>query len=141
MEKRSRGQIRIHERKDGLTTYSLRVRAYGRREVVTLGTDADGWTMRKAERMLQQVLAEIQVGVWRPPSMSAGGENPTFHEFASRWWFARKSELRLTTQADYEWRLRKHLLPLLRGLPGLDDHDRARRRVPQREGDRARTDP
>lgn len=111
MEKRSHGQIRMHERKDGLTTYSLRVRAYGRREVVTLGTDADGWTMRNAERALEQILAEIQVGVWRPPSMSAGGEDPTFHEFASRWWFARKSELRPTTQADYEWRLRKHLLP------------------------------
>jgi Phage integrase, N-terminal SAM-like domain len=51
------------------------------------------------------------VGVWRPPSVSAGGGDPTFHEFASRWWFARKSELRPTTQADYEWRLRKHLLP------------------------------
>jgi hypothetical protein len=33
------------------------VRAYGRRESVTLGTDADGWTMRKAERKLEQVLA------------------------------------------------------------------------------------
>lgn len=62
MEKRSHGQIRMHERKDGLTTYSLRVRAYGRREVVTLGTDTDGWTMRKAERALEQILAEIQVG-------------------------------------------------------------------------------
>jgi hypothetical protein len=40
--------------------------------------------MRKAERMLERALAEIQVGVWRPPSMSAGGEDPTFHEFASR---------------------------------------------------------
>jgi hypothetical protein len=28
-------------------------------------------------------------------------------------WFGRKSELRPTTQADYEWRLRKHLLPFL----------------------------
>jgi len=105
MEKRSHDQIRTHDRKDGLTTYSLRVRAYGRREVVTLGTDADGWTMRKAERALEQILAETQVGVWRPPSMSAGGA-PTFHEFASRWWLARESELRPTTQADYEWRLR-----------------------------------
>ena len=110
MAKRSHGQIRTHERKDGLTTYSLRVRAYGRREVVTLGTDAHGWTYHKAECKLDQILAEIQVGVWRPPSMSADGEDPTFHEFASRWWFARKSELRPTTQADYEWRLRKHLL-------------------------------
>ena len=43
--------------------------------------------------------------------MSAGGEDPSFDEFASRWWFARKSELRPTRQADYEWRLGKHLLP------------------------------
>ncbi len=111
MEKRVHGQIRTHERRDGKITYSLRVRAYGRREVVTLGTDADGWTLRKAERRLEQILAEIQVGLWRPPSMSPGGEDPTFHVFASRWWCARKSELRPTTQADYEWRLRKHLLP------------------------------
>ena len=67
--------------------------------------------MHKADRALEKILAEIQVGVWRPPSMSAGGEDPSFHEFASRWRFGRKSELRPTTQADYEWRLRKHLLP------------------------------
>jgi hypothetical protein len=69
------------------------------------------WTYRKAERKLEQILAEIQVGVWRPPSAGADGEDQTFHEFASRWWFVRKSEFRPTTQADYEWRLRKHLLP------------------------------
>jgi hypothetical protein len=106
-----------HERKDGLTTYSLRVRAYGRREVVTLGTDADGWTYRKAERKVEQVLAEIQVGVWRPPSAGTAGEDQTFHEFASRWWAARKSELRPATQADYEWRLKKHLLPFFAPVP------------------------
>lgn len=64
------------ERKDGLTSYSLRVRAYGKREMVTLATDADGLTMRKAERFLEQVLAEIQVGVWRPPSMSDWWRGP-----------------------------------------------------------------
>ena len=51
MEKRSHGQIRTHDRKDGLTTYSLRVRAYGRREVVTLGADADA-IMKGAETEL-----------------------------------------------------------------------------------------
>lgn len=35
----------------------------------------------------------------------------TFHEFASRWWVARRAELRPNTRLDYEWRLRKHLLP------------------------------
>ena len=112
VEKRARGQIRMHERRDGQVTYSLRVRAYGRREILTLGTDTDGWTYRKAERMLDRVLAEIEVGVWRPPrSQAIGDAGQTFHEFASRWWGARRAELRPTTQADYEWRLRKHLLP------------------------------
>jgi integrase len=112
MERRLRGQIRTHERKDGQVTFSVRVRAYGRREVVTLGTDTDGWTLCKAERALDRILAEIQVGVWQPPSMSGSlGEDQTFHAFASRWWAARRVELRPTTRADYEWRLCKHLLP------------------------------
>ena len=112
MEKRSRGQIRMHERKDGQVTFSVRVRAYGRREVVTLGTDTDGWTIRKVERALDQILAEIQSGVWkRPGATASGGEDQTFHEFASRWWAARRVELRTTTRLDYEWRLCKHLLP------------------------------
>jgi integrase len=112
VEKRARGQIRLHERRDGQVTYSLRVRAYGRREILTLGTDTDGWTYRKAERMLDRALAEIEVGVWRPPrSQAIGDADQTFHVFASRWWGARRAELRPTTQADYDWRLRKHLLP------------------------------
>jgi integrase len=112
VDKRARGQIRMHERRDGQVTYSLRVRAYGQREILTLGTDTDGWTYRKAERTLDRVLAEIEVGVWRPPrSQAIGDTDQTFHVFASRWWAARKAELRPTTQADYEWRLSKHLLP------------------------------
>jgi hypothetical protein len=56
--------------------------------------------------------AEIVVGVWRPPRSQAIGEgDQTFHVFAFRWWAARKAEVRPTTQADYEWRLRRHLLP------------------------------
>jgi hypothetical protein len=49
MEKRASGEIRVHERKDGQVTYSLRFRVNGKREVLTLGTDTDGWTPRKAE--------------------------------------------------------------------------------------------
>ena len=33
--------------------------------MVPLGTDADGWTMRKAGRKLEEVLAEIQVDEYR----------------------------------------------------------------------------
>ena len=68
MEKRASGEIRVHERKDGQVTYSLRFRVNGKREVLTLGTDTDGWTHRKAERKLDDVLARVRAGVWQPPA-------------------------------------------------------------------------
>ncbi len=113
MEKRARGEIRVHERKDGQVTYSLRFRVNGKREIVTLGTDTDGWTFRKAEHKLEDVLARIRAGVWEPPTPPDrdADRTQTFHVFASRWWAARKGEFRPRTRENYEWRLRKHLLP------------------------------
>jgi integrase len=114
MEKRARGEIRVHERVDGLRTYSLRFRVSGKRQSMTLGTDADRWTERKAEHKLEDVLAAVRAGVWQPPAPPEVDDESdvTFHVFASRWWAARKAEaLRPRTQEDYEWQLRKHLLP------------------------------
>jgi integrase len=111
MEKRERGEIRVHERADGRLTFSLRFRANGRRQSITLGKDSDGWTWRKAERKLDEVLAQVRAGVWKPPAPTGEEKEPTFIEFASRWWAARKGELRPNTQLDYQWRLKKHLLP------------------------------
>ena len=119
MEKRARGEVRVHQRLDGLRTYSLRFRVDGRRRSITLGTDADGWTERKAERKLEDILAAVRVGVWQPPAAAEVVDDSvtTFHEFASRWWAARKGELREKTQADYEWRLKRHLLPFFADHP------------------------
>jgi integrase len=81
---------------------------------LTLGTDADGWNERRAERKLEDVLAAIRAGVWQPPAPPDTDDSGavTFHEFASRWWAAKRAEaLRPKTQQDYEWQLRKHLLP------------------------------
>jgi len=113
MQKRARGEIRVHERVNGRRTFSIRFRVDGQRHSVTLGTDADGWTHRKAERKLEDVLAQVRAGVWEPepPAETVKVGDMTFHEFASRWWAARRGELRPNTQLDYEWRLRKHLLP------------------------------
>jgi integrase len=113
MEKRASGEIRVHERRDGQVTYSLRFRVDGQRQILTLGTDADGWTQRKAERKLDDVLARVRAGVWeRPPAADkVADRGQTFHVFASRWWAARRGELRPRTRENYEWRLRKHLLP------------------------------
>ena len=58
------------------------------------------WTNRSSRR----------VGTPRTADRDAD-RTQTFHVFASRWWAARKGELRPRTRENYEWRLRKHLLP------------------------------
>jgi integrase len=98
----------------GGTTFALRFRAYGKRQYVTLGTQAEGWTRAKAEAELRHVLADVERGLWRPDEpepVEAPAEVPTFHEFASEWLAARKPELRERTIADYRWSLELHLLP------------------------------
>jgi hypothetical protein len=65
--------------------------------------------------------------VWEPPSPAQGDDDReiTFHEFASRWWAARTAEgLRPKTRQDYEWQLRKHLLPYFAEY-GVTDIDRS----------------
>jgi integrase len=146
MEKRARGEIRVRERSDGRLNYSIRFRAGGRRYSVSLGTDRDGWTYRKAERKLDDVLALVRAGVWKqeaPARREAVGDQ-TFHEFASRWWTAKRAELRPNTQLDYEWRLTKHLLPFFADMAiseiDIDAVDRYREaKVAERERVRAAT--
>jgi Phage integrase, N-terminal SAM-like domain len=141
MEKRARGEIRVRERVDGQLTYTIRFRADGKRHSFSLGTDRDGWTHRKAERKLEDVLAQVRAGVWKPeaPVRREAVGDQTFHEFASRWWAARKGEVSPNTQLDYDWRLRKHLLPFFADLSiseiDVDAVDRYREeKVIEREG-------
>jgi integrase len=96
------------------TTYALRFRAYGKREYLTLGTKAEGWTRSKAEEALRHTLADVERGIWQPPRpepAEAPAEVPTFHEFASEWMAAREPELKPGTIADYRRSLELHLLP------------------------------
>lgn len=89
-------------------TFAIRFRAYGRREYVTLGTAAEGWTAAKARTELQKVLADVRRGIWQPPTPEPVPDidrEPTFHEFASRWFEATKDEWRPKTRLDYEWQL------------------------------------
>jgi hypothetical protein len=94
-------------------TYALRFRAYGRREYLTLGRSEDGWTRQKADDELQNVLADVRRGLWRPARPEPTPEpppDPTFHEFASEWFAAKRRELRPSAADDYEWQLTHHLL-------------------------------
>ena len=111
MARRATGQVIVP--KDG-RAWAIRFRAYGKRRFVTLGTSADGWNRQRAEAELRHVLADVDRGVWQPyesEPVEAPAEVPTFHEFASEWWEAKRLELRENTRLDYEWRLTVHLLP------------------------------
>src|ERR1700752_3196175 len=81
------GQVLQLDRKTG-RIFALRFRAYGKRRYLTLGTAEEGWTRQRAEEELQNVLADVRRGIWRPPASERGATarpDPTFHEFASEW--------------------------------------------------------
>jgi integrase len=116
MPRPATGQVIVDERRRS-PTYGLRFRAYGRREYVALGTAAEGWTRAKAQTELQNILADVRRGIWRPPTPEPTPEidqDPTFHEFASRWFESTKGEWREKTRLDYEWQLASHLLPFFK---------------------------
>jgi integrase len=143
--RRIKGNIRTHQRADGLTTYSLRFGAGGRRYIIRLGTELDGWTHARAEIELRNTLAKIEAGIWEPPAGDAApAAEPTFHEFASRWLSARRHELRDSTYADYRWRLVHHLLPFFAEYKpsaitiSLVDRYREDKLIQRDETDRAR---
>jgi integrase len=121
------GQITTTTLTDGTRAFQLRFRDKGRRERVTLHERRDcrcgcggGWNERTAAVELDNILAKIRAGVWRKrvvtraPSVT---RMPTFHEYASAWLQAKISgtigdrPIDANTEADYRWRLRKHLLP------------------------------
>ncbi len=121
MARPATGQVVVDTRRRS-PTYGLRFRAYGRREYITLGTANEGWTRTKAQTELQNVLADVRRGIWRPPVVEvaqAPREVPTFHVFASEWFERQKVEggrrgggLSNAGTADLEWRLSNHLLPV-----------------------------
>jgi integrase len=74
---RARGAGQVVERQGrGGRTYAIRFRAYGERHFVTLGNQADGWTRARAELELQNVLADVRRGLWRPAARPKPAEPP-----------------------------------------------------------------
>jgi integrase len=120
MPRPATGQVIVDKRRRS-PTFGLRFRAYGRREYIALGTAAEGWTRAKAQTELQNILADVRRGIWRPAvteAIEAPREMPTFHMFASEWFERqsleggrRGSGLSAAGRDDLEWRLSSHLLP------------------------------
>lgn len=145
MARPATGQVIVDTRRRS-PTFGLRFRAYGRREYITLGTAEDGWTRTKAQTELQNILADVRRGIWRPadPTPESDiGRDPTFHEFSSRWFESTKGEWRKKTQLDYEWQLSNHLLPFFKNhhlsqitIAEIDRY--ARRRSQKRERSKLR---
>jgi len=120
MPRPATGQVVVDKRRRS-PTYGLRFRAYGRREYVALGTAAEGWTRAKAQTELQNTLADVRRGIWRPAVAEVVEplpEVPTFHVFASEWFERQTIEggrrgtgLSAAGRDDLRWRLSSHLLP------------------------------
>src|SRR5688572_14673638 len=89
MARKATGQVVERKRKGG-RVFALRFRAHGERQYVTLGRFEDGWTRRKAEVELENVLADVRRGIWQPPAPEPelgveAKQEPDFHRFASDW--------------------------------------------------------
>ena len=113
MAPQPRGEVVERQRQRG-TTYALRFRVAGKRHYLTLGNSWDGYTRRQADVELDNVLADVRRGIWKPPApyiVAVVAEDPTFHIFASEWMEAQRTELAPRTVEDYELALTHHLLP------------------------------
>jgi len=117
MARQATGQVLERKGKNG-TTYATRVSAYNQRHYLTLGHSRDGYTRRQAETEIQNILADIRRGTWQSPQPQtpapAPQEDPTFHEFASQWFEARRHEVAPRSVEDYKWALSRHLLPFFK---------------------------
>ena len=117
MPRPTTGAVIEHVGKDGRTYRALRFVAYHKRRHVSLGT----MSAAEAELKLSQTIADVQRGVWQPPTAIEPPLEPdpvpTFHAFAEEWWTRRSGELAAKTREDYEWRLTVHLLPYFREMP------------------------
>jgi integrase len=98
-------------------SFGLRFRAFGKRQVMKLGRPEDGWTTEMAERELAVVLRDVDLGTWRPKQPDPAPErpvDPTFLEFSSDWFEAKKLEIEPNTISSYRNDLENHLLPFFK---------------------------
>jgi integrase len=107
-------------------SYAVRFLAYGERHYLTLGSEGDGWSRKRAEQELQNILADVRRGIWIPPERRPGSGNgaaadrpepvPLFGPFARDWAKARESEVQPRSHEYLQWAL-SHLLPYFASWP------------------------
>ncbi len=60
--------VKRYRKRDRQHTYGLRVRAYGERYWIPLGTERDGWNDVRAADRRDEIAALISRGAWCPPN-------------------------------------------------------------------------
>jgi integrase len=130
MPREPTGTVSVVALADGTRAFRLRFHVDGARQLHVLHERSScvcgcggGWDERAARRELSNVLARIRAGVRTPPRPQATPEPaepavmPTFHQYASAWLEAKvrgvlgDKPIDANTEADYRWRLTRHLLP------------------------------
>ena len=105
---------------DGQTiSYGARVRAYGRYERVTFGTNKQGWNRLRAELETEKIQQQIERETWVPPRLEPRADrledamvglgvriDESYRAFAERWWASKQLRIDQSTVSDYQWRLR-----------------------------------
>ncbi len=126
MAAKARGEVIETPLKSGMS-FALRFPAYGERPYVTLGFDHEGWTPEAAQDKLDDILAEVRLGIWIPPKKKrrqqtgiadapAQDEVVYFGPFAIDLVDAREGQVSENTTAHERWAL-SHLLPFFGDWP------------------------
>jgi hypothetical protein len=108
------GSVEIRPFKSGTdASFWLHVTVDGERRSRRLGRASEGWTPVLAEAERRRVVDEIAAGVYREPveELPLEERDPTFHVWASRWLEFRSGEIEKKTYEQYEYLLRRQLLP------------------------------
>lgn len=130
MARKSTGTVIETKLGDASRSFAIRFRVNGQRHYRTLGYCFEGWSRKRAEEELANIMADVRRGLWREPGAEPEPV-PRFHEFAERWFEAQRLEggargngLSPAGETDLRWRLEVHLLPFfVRSLrdPRLDE--------------------
>ena len=110
MARPATGSVRSRVR-NGRKQVTLRFSAYGERFELPAGTDDE----TRARARLDEILDQIKRGIWQPPRPSKPAPpraaEPTFGEFAEKWFQGIAPNLRPRGREHYLWALNNHLLP------------------------------
>jgi len=126
MAAKAKGEV-IETPLKGGVSFALRFPAYGERPYETLGFDHEGWTREAAQEKLDDILAEVRLGIWIPPQKKRRRQGDTeapaapdeivyFGPFALDLVDAREGQVSDNTTAHEKWAL-SHLLPFFGDWP------------------------